>query len=245
MALRVTVLGCTGGYPGAGEACSGYLVEGGGVRIALDLGPGSLANLQRHVPLEALDAVVLSHEHPDHWVDFTVLNTAFTYQLARTDVPVFGTAETRTMADVVVGPLAPTWAWNDVADGDAVTVGGLTLSFSRTDHYVHTLAVRVADGERSLAYSADTGPGWSFAAFGEPVDLAVCESTMLESEEPDGILHLSARQAATMCQAAGVGRLVLTHFSTGADPEQHRAAAAAAGFTGPVEVAAVHATFEA
>ena len=34
---------------------------------ARDLGPGTLANAQRHIDLTDLDAVVLTHEHPDHW----------------------------------------------------------------------------------------------------------------------------------------------------------------------------------
>jgi mycothiol synthase len=71
--LTVTILGCAGSYPGPDTACSGYLVQGGGVSVVLDLGPGTLANLQRHVGLDGIDAVVLSHSHPDHWVDLTGL----------------------------------------------------------------------------------------------------------------------------------------------------------------------------
>ena len=37
--------------------------------VWLDAGSGTLANLQRHVGLDDVDAVVLSHEHPDHWTD--------------------------------------------------------------------------------------------------------------------------------------------------------------------------------
>ncbi len=243
MAIRVTVLGCAGGFPGAGDACSGYLVEGGGTRIVLDLGPGVMANLQHHVDLADLDAVVLSHCHPDHWVDFTVLNTAFTYNLGRTEVPVYGTAETRERAEAVLGDLAPTWSWTDIADLDVIAIGGLEVSFSVTDHYVYTLAARVTDGDVAVGYSSDTGPDWSFAAFGAPIDLALCETTMRTDEEPDAVLHLSGRQAGAMCRAAGVGRLVITHLPPGADAAGHEAEAAEA-FGHPVEVARTHAVFE-
>jgi len=67
--MKLTVLGCSGSYPGPGGAASGYLVEADGTRIWLDAGSGTLANLQRHIGLDAVDAVVLSHEHPDHWAD--------------------------------------------------------------------------------------------------------------------------------------------------------------------------------
>ena len=244
MALTVTVLGCTGGFPGPGDACSGYLIEGGGVRVVIDLGPGTMANLQHHIGLAELDAVVLSHVHPDHWVDFTVLNTALTYGIPRTGVPVFGTATTREAATAVLGELAPVWAWTDITDGSTATVGGLSFQFRRTDHYVETLAVRVSDGERSLAYSADTGPDFSFAAFDAPIDLALCEATMRNEEEPDGVLHLSARQAGSMARDAGVERLVLTHFPPGAVLSVYEEAGSEA-FGGVVGMASIHATFEA
>lgn len=242
MGLTITVLGCAGGFPGPDDACSGYLVEGGGVRVVFDLGPGTMANLQHHIGLADLDAVVLSHQHPDHWVDFAVLNTAFTYELLRTDAPVYGTPETRAAATAVLGDLSPTWAWTDIADGDTIRIGGLTVDFRQTEHYVTTLASRATDGERSVAYSADTGPGWSFASFGAPIDLAVCEATMRTEQEIDGVLHLSARQAGEMCRAAGVRSLVLTHFPVHADRAVYEAAGSAA-FGAPVGMASTHARF--
>lgn len=242
--LRLTILGCAGSYPGPETACSGYLIEGGGVAVALDLGPGSLANLQRHIGLAELDAVVLSHHHPDHWVDLTGLLTATKYVLGREGLPVYGTADTRLRLAALSDEIAPTFDWHDVADGHDIAIGGLRVDFSATHHYVETVAVRIADGERALGYSADTGPGWSFDAFtGPPVDLALCEATVLDRDQRDGFLHLSARQAGEMARAASVGSLVLTHLLPGGDPEAYRAEAAAA-FGAAVRVAAIHDRYE-
>jgi ribonuclease BN (tRNA processing enzyme) len=237
--LRLTILGCAGSYPGPDTACSGYLVQGGGVTVALDLGPGTLANLQRHVGLGDIDAVVLSHSHPDHWVDLSGLLTASRYTLRREGLPVYGTADTRERVGALMDEIEPTFAWHDIADGDAVALGDLRLDFAATVHYVETLAVRVRDGDASLAYSADTGPGWSFAAFGEPVDLALCEATILAADQRDGFLHLSARQAGEMARAAGAGELVLTHLLPGGDPEDWRVEGSSA-FGRPVTVARIH-----
>ncbi len=243
--LRVTVLGCSGSYPGPGEPCSGYLVRGGGATVVVDLGPGTLATLQHHVDLRDLDAVILSHAHPDHWTDLCVLRTAWKYALGRSGLVVHGTADNRARAEAVIDDgLAPTIDWTTVTDGDTAQIGPLSVSFSRTDHYVETLAVRVEMDGVAMAYSADTGPGWSFAAFGAPIDLAICEASHLAADEPLGILHLSARQAGRMCRDAGVRSVVLTHLVPGSDPGPAVSEAAAA-FGAPVHLARPHDTHEA
>lgn len=243
--LRLTVLGCCGSYPGPGQACSGYLVEGGGTRVVVDLGSGALANLQRHVGLGDLDAVVLSHGHPDHWTDITGLRVAHRYGLGLRGLPVLAPAATLAALDALVDGVTPTFAPRPVADGDEVAIGALRLRFAATVHFVPTLAVRVdgPDG-RSLAYSADTGPGWSFTSLGEGIDLALCEASVLAADEASqNGGHLSARQAGAMAAAAGVPRLVLTHLWPTVDREAARAEGAHA-FGAPVEVATEGAVFD-
>ncbi len=242
MAVRVTILGCSGSFPGPGAACSGYLVETPHATVVFDLGSGVLANLQRHADLGALDAIVLSHAHPDHWVDLSGLEVAYQYAQRREGVPVYGTAETRERAAHLLGALEPTFAWNDVTDGSHVAVGGLTLDFSATDHYVDTVAVLASvDGVR-LAYSADTGPGWSFKEFGTSIDFALCEATFLAEREEKGILHLSARQAGAMARDAGVEHLVLTHLEPGTDRDRSCEEGSNA-FGRAVDVAVEHAVY--
>ena len=89
MPLTLTVLGCDGSFPGPGGACSGYLLTCEGSRVWLDCGSGTLANLQRHTTMEEVDAVVISHQHPDHWTDLEHFGVACRWALGRTGVPVF------------------------------------------------------------------------------------------------------------------------------------------------------------
>lgn len=233
MGLSVTVLGCSGGYPGPAGASAGYLVRDDGVNVWMDAGSGTLANLQRHVDIDAIDAVVLSHEHPDHWRDVELLYVAMRYgSRVREGLPVYAPAGLRELTYFDTGPV---FAWHTVADGDRVAIKHLSVSFSRTDHGPETLGIRIDGGGRSLAYSADTGPKWSFASLGAGIDLGLCEAT-LGPEEEGTVQHLSGRQAGAMAAGADVARLLLTHVWPERDPAD-AATAAAKEFNGPIAVA--------
>src|SRR5436190_1050757 len=67
--MELRVLGCAGGWPAAGRACSGYLAGDGRTRVWLDAGAGTLAELVRHTALAGVDALWISHLHPDHCAD--------------------------------------------------------------------------------------------------------------------------------------------------------------------------------
>lgn len=232
MALKLTILGRCGSYPGPGQACSGYLVRSGATTLMLDAGSGTLANLQRHVSIKDVDGIVLTHEHPDHWTDVTGFYVATKYYLELRDIPVFAPASVREHVYYNDAPIE----WRVVTDGARVSFRDLQLGFAKTDHPPETLAVRIDGGGRSLAYTADTGPAWELSSLGGGIDLALCEATYLDGDDAAPPHHLSAREAGAMARAAGVGRLVLTHLQPGTDPHESLRQAEAA-FGGPVSVA--------
>ena len=232
--MKLTVLGCDGSYPGPGGAASGYLVQAGGTTVWLDAGSGTLANLQRHIGLDQVDAVILSHEHPDHWTDVHGYAVACEYAIGRSGVPVYAPASVRAVAD----DHGPVLAWQVVEDGSDVSIGALRCRFSRTDHGNETLAVRMEGDGRALGYSADSGPGWSLEALGPGLDLALCEATFLRDREGT-VKHLSGRQAGESARAAAVGRLMVTHVWP-TIPSERVADEAAEAFGRGVEIAVMN-----
>jgi ribonuclease BN (tRNA processing enzyme) len=199
-----------------------------------------MANLQLHLPLSRLDAVVVSHAHPDHWSDLEGLYVAMRYFLGRKGLPIYAPEGLR---DLMVGEKPDgTFDWRVIADGETAQVGPARWNWSRTDHPVETLASKVEVGGRALAYSADTGPAWELSSLGEGIQLALVEATMTVEEEGT-LQHLSARQAGRTAASAGAERLLITHFA----PPIDRAVAlaeATASFGGPVEVAEVGKTWK-
>ncbi len=168
---NLKVLGCDGGYPGPGGAGSGYLVRMAGATVCLDMGPGVLARLQMELPLSGLDAVVVSHEHPDHRADLEALAVALHFADPPLRIPVLAPARIREQM------YFRDWdelGWRTVHDGDRVELAGIELQFSRTDHGPETLGLRLQAGGSSLVYSADTGPGWSPDPNWEGCDLFLC-----------------------------------------------------------------------
>ena len=74
--MRLTVLGCYGPYPAAGQNCSGYLLQDGTTSVLLDCGNGVLSQLRYHLEPWQLNAVILSHLHSDHMSDVMIMRYA-------------------------------------------------------------------------------------------------------------------------------------------------------------------------
>ena len=154
--LTLTVLGCSGSYARPGGACSGYLVRAGDTTVWLDAGPGTLATLQQHVGLFDVDAVVLSHEHPDHWHDLEGYLVACRYGTpARAGVPVYAPSGLRERSYF---ELEPTFAWHEVAGGDRVAVGDV-VTIIGPDGDERITAEEVATWSNTICYEVLTAIG--------------------------------------------------------------------------------------
>jgi ribonuclease BN (tRNA processing enzyme) len=251
--VRLTVIGCSGSYPGPDSPASCYLVEapydGGTFRLLLDLGNGSLGPLQRHAPLDDIDAVVLSHLHADHCLDMCSFYVARRYlpagPMAR--IPVYGPTGTADRMALAYGldpdpGMHEEFAFTDHARGP-VDLGPFTLRTVRVNHPVEAYAVRIERDGRSLVYSGDTGPCNALVELARGADLLLCEASFQDGRDTAPDLHLNGREAAEHATRAGVGRLLLTHVPPWNDPARSLAEAVAA-FAGGVELARAGAVVE-
>ncbi|MEA3056313.1 MAG: hypothetical protein QOD30_1745 [Actinomycetota bacterium] len=241
MGVTVTVLGCDASYPSAGGACSGYLVQSGSTSVWMDAGTGTMANLQRFVDIDRLDGIVISHSHPDHWTDLLVYHHLVKYYRVRERVPVYSPRRVLELLEAS-NREAPPLDWHVVDASSEVRIGGMTFTFSRTDHPVETLAIRADGLGAAVAYSADTGPAWSLSSLGDGIGLALVEAT-LDPEHEGVVQHLSGRQAGATAEAAGARALVLTHIDPDV-PKETQLAEAQTTFRGPVSLAHVGARYE-
>lgn len=238
--MKLTVLGSSGGCPGKGNPASGYLIQHGSTTIWCDAGSGTFMSLMEHVDPAAIDAVLISHAHTDHCADLIAFFGYMAYgPSGEIPVPVYlppGTVEplaafVRADGDHV---FHMTFDFNTVSGGSAATVGEISLTFADAHHPVRTLSTRFEAGGRSLAYSADTGPGGGFPALSSGADVMLCEATLQGERTPFVYeYHLTAAEAGALARKAGVGRLILTHLSPTLDTRRSLTEAATTYGTEP------------
>ncbi|HET7235371.1 MAG TPA: MBL fold metallo-hydrolase [Actinomycetota bacterium] len=241
--MELIVLGSSGTWPNAGIATSGYLVRHDGFNLYMDAGTGTLANLQKHIDIEDVDAIVVSHEHPDHFVDLYPFFYAWHYgELGKPGLPVFVPTDfSQRLADLVAidsqVAMRTAFAFTEVAPGEAFEVGPFRVKTEPMAHLgLPALGFRIhADGQ-VLAYTGDTGPTHHVEELARDADALLAEATW---QDRDDLLpfHLSARQAAIHAREAGVGKLILTHIWPTLDREVSRTQAAE-DYDGPIETAA-------
>ena len=242
--MRLTIVGCSGSFPGPDSPSSCYLLEAEGFRLLIDLGNGALGLMQRHVGLFDIDAICLSHLHADHCLDLVSYWVARRYapEGPQPPIPVYAperAAERMALAHGLEpdpGPgMADAFTFTTLTAGNR-RIGPFLITTRRMNHPVETYGFRVEHGGRVVAYSADTGPSEALVDLARRADLLLCEASFLEGPDLPGNLHLTGRQAGEHAERAGVRHLVLTHLVPW-NAKERSFAEASGTFTGPISLA--------
>lgn len=253
--MKITVLGKSPAWQDADGACSGYLVEEAGTTLLLDCGNGVFGKLRAHADFAAVDAIVLSHLHADHFLDLVPFAYGLLYaprpgaaQRARPRLcaPPGGTAVFRQVTGAWNSPelIEDAFAVEEYSPSDVLEIGPLRVRLHPVPHYVPAWAVEITSTVtgRRFTFSADCRPNAELVAFARDTDLLLIEAAIPQPEPVGTRGHLTPREAGEHGRAAGASRVVVTHFADDLDPEWVRSEAAA-GFGDAVEVAFEGATF--
>jgi ribonuclease BN (tRNA processing enzyme) len=216
--VKLTVLGSSASYPGPGRACAGHLVTAAGTRIVLDLGNGALSNLGLATDACRIDALFVSHLHPDHYLDLLGFMAMLRYAPDGPfpPVPLHGPEGLMARMRAVVSghgrrDVDGAFAFTPLTDGLPVEVGSLTVTPRAVDHDAAAFGFVVDGDGRRLVYTSDT-------RLSDPVRLAArgAHTLLAEATIPASyagrVPHMTGADAGALAKEVAAERLVLTHL---------------------------------
>jgi ribonuclease BN (tRNA processing enzyme) len=224
--MELTVIGAGPAYtdrPGAVGAA--YLVRSGPTALLLDLGHGAFANLAGAIEPSRLAAVLVSHLHPDHFVDLVPLRHYLRYEFdPPRRVRVAGPAMLAARLDALLAEPGFTAAALDVEQvrPGPVRFGSLAVEARAVRHTDESYAFRVAPadgGGPGLVYSGDCGAADDLAPLIRAGDVLLSEVSFGLGPNPAGAAHLDADDVGSLARTTGAGRVLLTHLLAGRDRE--------------------------
>lgn len=222
--FELTVLGAGPAWSDRpGSSGASYLVRAGGTAILLDLGQGSFPRLIEAIEPSTLDAVLISHLHPDHFIDLVPLRHYLAYQLEHPrPVRVVAPAGLADRIDALHDRPGFTAATLDCEPypSTAFTIGELTVEARLVTHTADSHAIRVSrPGRPGLVYSGDCGVAGDLAPLIRVGDTLLVEVSFGVGPVPAGAMHLDAHAIAGLVSTAQPGRVLLTHLQMGLDRE--------------------------
>lgn len=242
--MKLTTIGFWGGYPKVNEASSGYLLEHKGFNLMIDFGSGVLSKMQNFLNPEQLDAVILSHYHPDHIADIGVLQHARLIQgflgNRSMPLPIYGHNLEKeefaklTYKDITKGiPYEPQNTFN---------IGPFHVQFLMTKHPVPCFAMRIEADGKTIVYTADTSFKEEMISFAKEADILLCECNFYSDQDGRNAGHMNSTDAGTLARSAKIKHLVLTHLPHYGELLNLRTEAANV-FEGPITLAKYGETF--
>lgn len=250
--MKLTTLGSWGAYPYQDAGTTAYLVTGhDGFQLLMDAGSRSLNELEKEINPLDLDAVIISHYHPDHVADLGVLRHY--YQLYPRHLgkprllPIYGHDEDEAeFAKLTLPGVSKGIAYQ--VDG-VEALGPFDITFIKTVHPVVCYAFRIVERATGqvLVFTGDTGYFEELADFAAEADVFLADVYLYEGNEHH-MAHLTSKEAGQLASHAKVKRLVLTHMPPlppeGIDPKRHLEVLRqqAQGYAGqiPVDLALPH-----
>ncbi len=243
--MKITPIGIWGGYPKANRATSTFLIEHEGFHCLMDCGSGVLSSLQNYLPLEKLDAVIISHYHADHIADVGSLQFSriINFYLGKPApaLPIYGHTEDQENFDRL--SYKEQTIGVAISEDDVVQIGPFEVSFCRTIHPVYCLAMKLSIGNKSVVLTADTEWRDELVDFARGADLLISEANLYEEHAGKAPGHMGGSEAGKLASLSNAKQLVLTHLPLHGQIEDILEAARQ-NYDGPTEIAEVGKVYE-
>ena len=247
--MELIVIGAGPAYTDRrGAASASYLVRSGAGAagaasgdLLLDLGQGAFPNLASTIEPSTLTAVLVSHLHPDHFIDLVPLRHYLKWEFdPPRRVAVFGPAGLAERLNSVNGDPGFAMASLDVGHlaAGAHAIGPFVVEARPVHHNGESFGMRVTlagSTAPGLVYSGDCGRADDLIPLIHPGDTLLCEASFGAGRVPPGAEHLTASEAGRIATAGGAARLLVTHIQMGY-ARSDALAAASSVFAGQIQL---------
>jgi len=226
--MKLTILGSGTYQPELDRHSAAYLIEtNNGQRICFDFGRGAIDNLLKAgVAITQIDAIFVSHWHPDHVADFLSIlhytSSPLPKDLAILSGPrkkalkIYGPKGTKDSVECLRRAFSSDH-WQHVKvvelENEEVQGDGWLIKSYLTIHNpgLKALCFRMEADGKILAYSGDTLESSGLDKAVMDADLAVIEASWPDHVEPK--THLTGERAGKIAAQGKVKKLVLTHIA--------------------------------
>jgi ribonuclease BN (tRNA processing enzyme) len=254
--VELIILGAAPAYTDRrGSAASSYLLRSGGAALLLDLGQGAFSNLAATLDPSTLAAVLVSHLHPDHFIDLVPLRHYLKWEFAPP-------RRVRVVAPATLADRLDTLDGNAGFAADALDIESLSegvhrfgpfeVEVRRVAHTNESYAFRVvvaapdaplaaagaagaAGAGAGLVYSGDCARVDDLVPLIRPGDTLLSEATFGAGPVAPGAQHITSGDVARVASACGAARLLLTHVLS-SHSRNGTLSSAQAAFAGPVQL---------
>jgi ribonuclease BN (tRNA processing enzyme) len=218
--MKLTILGNNGGIPTKNNACSSFLIQTEQTNILFDCGPGTLDKLAEYLRLDELDAIIISHFHPDHYSDLLCVKKTFELcgeLFGWKPLTIFCPTPTRSIRQVITTAHIHYEYYDRIET--PITFRDFTLDFSQIEHDPTTpcyaCSIQETESKARIVLTGDIGDyNDENLEFFKNTDALICDCFVPEEYQDEECKHLSPTRAIRLGEKAETPMLMLTHFNT-------------------------------
>tara|TARA_Y100000588_G_C14175262_1_gene891048 strand:+ start:489 stop:1214 length:726 start_codon:yes stop_codon:yes gene_type:complete len=220
MSLDLTFLGTGNAFAPGGLCWNGFLVD---QRYLFEAPPQALMSLHRvDVDPNAIEAVVLSHHHGDHFLGLPFLLLHWKHRGRETPVTIVGPPQTEQLAREIGETVYPGLfenefgiEWREVTAGESTTIGDLTVEAVAVEHDDRlslNLGYHALLAGKPFAYTGDTRLCDAVIDLAQRADVLVAECASRDTSIP---IHMNLVEDIPEVHAAlpPNSKLLLTHIA--------------------------------
>ncbi len=244
--MKITLLGTGTCHQQKDRSTTAINCAGWGTHFLIDIGSGALRRMaENNISMETVEALFLTHVHPDHLTDFPALIQQYFTQRPNPrgkTLYVFGPPGTEKAVWGLLQIMMPSWYDSfpfriDVKEvkNSAIEFGKIRVEAREVDHIPGepSIGYRFSYNDKSFAFSGDTGMCSGLKKIAKDTDVFISECN--NPNELAAKCHMSPAEIAVLANEVKAKEIVLTHI--GPECEGHDLAKEAAAFSGEITVA--------